>query len=66
MQRLLLLFQKKHLGTFGDISTFSFFGSKTITTGEGMVVTNNKRLAKIIYKLKKQFELHLISIIGMM
>ncbi len=46
-------FKKKHLGTFGDISTFSFFGSKTITTGEGgMVVTNNKRLAKIIYKLK--------------
>ena len=24
---------KKHLGTFGDISTFSFLG-KTITTGE--------------------------------
>jgi perosamine synthetase len=24
----------QHLGTFGDISTFSFFGNKTITTGE--------------------------------
>ena len=44
---------KKHLGIFGDISTFSFFGSKTITTGEGgMVVTNNKKLADKIFKLK--------------
>ena len=35
----------KHVGTFGDISTVSFFGNKTITTGEGgMVVTNDKTL----------------------
>ena len=35
----------QHVGTFGDISTFSFFGNKTITTGEGgMVVTNDKTL----------------------
>lgn len=34
-----------HVGNFGDISTFSFFGNKTITTGEGgMVVTNNETL----------------------
>lgn len=34
-----------HVGTFGDIATFSFYGNKTITTGEGgMVVTNNKEL----------------------
>lgn len=46
-------YKKKHLGTFGDISTFSFFGSKTITTGEGgMVTTNNKKLADKIYSLK--------------
>ena len=46
-------YKKKHLGTFGDISTFSFFGSKTITTGEGgMVCTNNKQFAERIYKLK--------------
>ena len=44
---------KKHLGIFGDISTFSFFGSKRITTREGgMVVTNNKKLADKIFKLK--------------
>ena len=48
-------FKKKHLGTFGDIGTFSFFGSKTITTGEGgMVVTNNKKIAKLVIKLKTQ------------
>lgn len=36
----------RHVGTFGDIATFSFFGNKTITTGEGgMVVTNDKTLA---------------------
>ena len=46
-------FKKKHSGTFGDIGTFSFFGSKTITTGEGgMVVTDNKEIAKKIFKLK--------------
>lgn len=38
-------FENKHVGTFGDISTFSFFGNKTITTGEGgMVVTNDETL----------------------
>ena len=44
---------KKHVGTFGDIATFSFFGSKMITTGEGgAVVTNNKKIAKKVYRLK--------------
>ncbi|ECD8156530.1 DegT/DnrJ/EryC1/StrS aminotransferase family protein, partial [Salmonella enterica subsp. enterica serovar Soerenga] len=38
-------YKDKFVGTFGDISTFSFFGNKTITTGEGgMVVTNDKTL----------------------
>ena len=46
-------FKKKHAGSFGDISTFSFFGSKTITTGEGgMVVTNKKKYAEKIERLK--------------
>jgi perosamine synthetase len=40
------IYKGQHVGTFGDISTFSFFGNKTITTGEGgMVVTNDKTLA---------------------
>jgi len=39
------LYNGKHVGTFGDIATYSFFGNKTITTGEGgMVVTNDETL----------------------
>jgi perosamine synthetase len=35
----------QHVGTFGDIATFSFFGNKTITTGEGgMVVCSTPNL----------------------
>jgi perosamine synthetase len=38
-------YNDQYVGTFGDISTFSFFGNKTITTGEGgMVVTNDETL----------------------
>jgi len=44
-----------HAGTIGDIGTFSFFGNKTITTGEGgMVVTKNNNLIKKINVLKNQ------------
>jgi perosamine synthetase len=36
----------KPIGSFGDIGSFSFFGNKIITTGEGgMCVTNNAELA---------------------
>ncbi|WP_028582432.1 DegT/DnrJ/EryC1/StrS family aminotransferase [Desulfogranum japonicum] len=35
----------KHMGTFGDIGTFSFDSVKTMTTGEGgMCITNNEAL----------------------
>jgi len=45
----------KFAGTFGDISTFSFFGNKTITTGEGgMVSTNSKELYDLVMRLKGQ------------
>lgn len=45
----------RHVGTFGDIATFSFYGNKTITTGEGgMVVTNNSNLAERTRHLKGQ------------
>ncbi len=48
-------YKKIHSGNFGDIATFSFYGNKTITTGEGgMVCTNNKKISKLIYKLKTQ------------
>ena len=48
-------FGTKYVGTFGDINTFSFFGNKTITTGEGgMVVTNDDTLSAVVAKLKGQ------------
>jgi len=35
----------KKCGSFGDISVFSFYANKHITTGEGgMILTNNKKL----------------------
>lgn len=46
-------FKDKYVGTFGDISTFSFYGNKTITTGEGgMVVTNDETLYDRAYHFK--------------
>ena len=49
------IYEEKMSGTLGDISTFSFFGNKTITTGEGgMVLTPHKKLADKIRKLKNQ------------
>ncbi len=45
----------RKVGTFGHISTFSFYGNKTITTGEGgMVVSNDKDLIDRTYLLKMQ------------
>ena len=41
------------VGSFGDISTFSFYPNKHITTGEGgMVLTNNDKLAERCRKLR--------------
>lgn len=43
----------KRVGSFGDISCFSFFGNKVITTGEGgMCLTNDKRLNDKMRKLR--------------
>lgn len=43
-------YNKKIVGTFGDCSVFSFFGNKTITTGEGGMILfrnfNHYNLAK--------------------
>lgn len=45
----------QHVGNFGDISAFSFYGNKTITTGEGgMVVSNNKKLIERAFLFKMQ------------
>lgn len=49
------LYKGKHVGTFGDVSTFSFFGNKTITTGEGgMVITNDETLHDRVVHFKGQ------------
>ena len=40
-------YKGKKVGSFGDISCFSFYGNKVITTGEGgMCLTNNEELAE--------------------
>ena len=40
-------YNKKKIGSFGDLSCFSFYANKIITTGEGgMVCTNNDMLNK--------------------
>ncbi len=40
-------YNEKPCGSFGDISTFSFYPNKHITTGEGgMIVTNSEELAE--------------------
>ena len=45
----------RRVGGLGDVSTFSFYGNKIITTGEGgMVVTNNDRLAARARLLRDQ------------
>lgn len=45
----------RHVGTFGTVSTFSFFGNKTITTGEGgMVVSDDDAVMDRAYLLKTQ------------
>lgn len=49
------LYKGRHVGTFGDVGTFSFFGNKTITTGEGgMVVARDKAVLDRACHLKNQ------------
>lgn len=44
-----------HVGAYCDISTFSFFGNKTITTGEGgMVASNDCNIIEKVEILKNQ------------
>ena len=45
----------KHVGHFCDVATFSFFGNKTLTTGEGgMVATKNVKVRDRVNILKDQ------------
>ena len=48
-------YENKAIGSFGHVSTFSFFGNKTITTGEGgMVASNEKEIIDKVRGLKNQ------------
>jgi len=40
-------YKNKKIGSFSDVVCFSFYATKTLSTGEGgMVTTNNKKIAK--------------------
>jgi perosamine synthetase len=44
-----------HVGAAGDVATFSFFGNKTITTGEGgMVASADAKVMQMVRRLKNQ------------
>ena len=46
-------YRKKHLGTFGDFGTYSFYYSHQITSGEGgMIECNDKKNFEIIHSLR--------------
>ncbi|MCX6306285.1 MAG: DegT/DnrJ/EryC1/StrS family aminotransferase [Bacteroidetes bacterium] len=48
-------FKGKSIGTFGNIATFSFFGNKTITTGEGgMVISDDPGIIDRVRHIKGQ------------
>lgn len=48
-------YKGKQTGSFGHVATFSFFGNKTLTTGEGgMVTTNDDELARKMRLFKGQ------------
>jgi len=48
-----LKYYNKMCGSFGDLSTFSFYANKHITTGEGgMILTNDKNLSDKCRSLK--------------
>lgn len=49
------IYKGKTVGSIGDVATFSFFGNKVLSTGEGgMVVTNDSELARTMDRLKDQ------------
>ena len=52
MLHLLLAQHLIKVGNFGDIGCFSFQGAKLLVTGEGgMIVTDNEKLYKRLFKL---------------
>lgn len=45
----------RRIGSIGDVATFSFYGNKILTTGEGgVVVTDDDEMARRMHQLKSQ------------
>jgi perosamine synthetase len=58
-QALGIQWKGKGCGSFGDISTFSFFADKTLTTGEGgFVCTNDEETYQRLLFLRNQGRVH--------
>lgn len=50
-------YRGRKVGALGDVACFSFFGNKTVSTGEGgMITTDHEELARVIRRLKNQGE----------
>jgi perosamine synthetase len=48
-------YRERPAGSLGDVSTFSFYGGKLITTGEGgMCLTDDDELAELMCRLRDQ------------
>ena len=59
-------YKNKMCGSYGDISTFSFYANKHITTGEGgMILTNNKNVYLKSKSLRNSVLVKLIDLIMM-
>lgn len=46
-------YKAQYIGTLGDLSAFSFYANKNLTTGEGgMITTNNDAFAKLLRTMR--------------
>tara|TARA_B100000787_G_C16197519_1_gene302014 strand:+ start:804 stop:2012 length:1209 start_codon:yes stop_codon:yes gene_type:complete len=49
------VYKNKKIGSIGDVTIFSFFANKNITSGEGgMLVTNNKEIYELAANVRNQ------------
>lgn len=49
------VYKNKKIGSIGDVTIFSFFANKNITSGEGgMLVTNNKKIYELALNVRNQ------------
>ena len=59
-------FDGKHVGTFGDIGTLSFYPAHHITTGEGgALFTNNGKLRSIAESFRDWGEIAIVKLVKM-